>query len=130
MDQDKNGHRVILEPKELIAAHKPFQPEAVKLPEQMPKEMTILEAHNKMVVPIVTAIIQPIIKLGGTGSDVMLLLESIIVGTIGTMTMPEGNNDEKLLAQMSVQVLGRLKIARKQQADAKAKQDNAAGQAP
>jgi hypothetical protein len=89
--------------------HKVKLPESI-LPEAMPPVLTILEAHNKMVGPLVTALIQPIVDLGGQPNDVMMLLESVIVGTLGAMTRPDG--DEKVVAMLGQRVLMRLKQAR------------------
>src|ERR1035437_1152090 len=85
-------------------------PHVSKLPDAMPPALTILEAHNKMVGPLVTALIQPIVNLGGQPNDVMMLLESVIVGTLGAMSRLDG--DERVVAMLGQRVLMRLKQAR------------------
>jgi hypothetical protein len=121
---DKNGHKLSAQPLGQL-----FQKEVQKpLLLDMPKELTILDAQNKMILPITTAIIQPLMNMGGKASDVMLLLESIVVATIGSMVTPGSNADEQIVNAMSKQVLIRLRQTRLQQA-AKAKADaNASGE--
>lgn len=48
------------------------------------------ETHNKLAGPIITAIITPIVKAGGNYEDVIILLETIIAGTILFISKPGG----------------------------------------
>lgn len=117
MDRNNNHHSLadavipVAAPK-LQAAGEP------SLPAEMPKELQILEAHNKMLLPIVTAIIQPLMNIGGDANDVMALLETIITGVIGSLSKPEAYED--IVRTLMEQVLKRLHMVQQRINDAKA----------
>ena len=48
------------------------------------------EVHNQLAGPIITAIITPVVKAGGNYQDVIVLLETIIAGTILFISKPGG----------------------------------------
>lgn len=48
------------------------------------------EVHNQLAGPIITAIITPVVKAGGNYEDVIVLLETIIAGTILFISKPDG----------------------------------------
>lgn len=49
---------------------------------------TMADLHNKLAGKIVADIVKPVIEAGGTSSDYLVLLESVVVGVM--LTMPPG----------------------------------------
>lgn len=50
------------------------------------------DLHNRLAGPIVAAIVRPVLAAGGSPSDVLMLLESVIVGVCLTMIRLGGDN--------------------------------------
>jgi hypothetical protein len=60
--------------------------------DQTPAERAALQAHhNEQAGEIVTQIVKPIFDLGGSEGDVLVMLESIVVGVLLTMD-PRGDD--------------------------------------
>jgi hypothetical protein len=81
------------------------------------RKIKIAEMHNKIAGEIVASIVKPMVDIGGNGSDILLLLESVIVGTLLMTTKPEA--DGKILSL----VLKRAEL-RVTETRAKVKSDN------
>jgi hypothetical protein len=75
-----------------------------------PNQSKISDLHNRVAGPIVASIVKPMVEVGGQGHDILLLLESVIVGTMLVTTTPEA--DDKMLALLVARVSKRLKDAR------------------
>ena len=75
-----------------------------------PNQAKITDLHNKTAGPIVASIVRPMVAVGANGADILLLLESIIVGTLLVTATPEG--DGKMLALLAARAGKRLIDAR------------------
>jgi hypothetical protein len=85
------------------------------LPNQ--SQAKLAELHNKVAGPIVESIVRPMIAAGGQGQDILLLLESVIVGTMLVSSSP--SHDGAMLARLHQRAERRVADARaKMKADA------------
>jgi hypothetical protein len=68
------------------------------------------EIHNQIAGPIVASIVRPVIEAGGKMTDVLVVLESVILGVMlfGVKT----GGDEKVLDEVVLHVKERLSALR------------------
>jgi len=70
----------------------------------MSEEMS--ELHNRLAGETVAGIVRPVLSAGGDSTDVLVLLESVILGVVLVLTKLGG--DETVLDAIAERVKGRL----------------------
>ena len=58
----------------------------------MQQDEKCIEVHNQLVTTLVKTIVKPMLMVGGTQTDVLILLESVIAGVIWTL---DGDPEEQ-----------------------------------